>query len=774
MTGQSTLSTDRLAVAPAEVPLIGRDGELARILTALATVTAGRGRVVLLSGEPGVGKTRLSRTVLAHAERSGARTSIGRSFEQYSAVPFFPFTEALTLPLVGKPLLPDAGALERWPELGHLLTDAGAKRPLHAVHENQLGVFRAVTAFLRDVAEVSPVVVTLDDLHWADATSLSLLLYLSRHLETARVFLLGTYRDTEVGREPAFDETLRELVRDRLADEVHLRPLAVEGTAGLIRQQLATQTVPDELVRLVHARAQGNPFYTEELVKALAERGGLVHGEMRWELTAVAETEVPRSVRSVVAHRVSRLGSETQQLLQLASVVGQEVELDVLVAAAGQEELAVLKQLDEALAAGLLREVGGDGLTRYVFVHALVQQALYAGLPSSVRRQVHGHVGEALERLRTAKPVLAAELTRHFLSAGHADRAVGYALQAGREASARYAHAEAARSYRTAVELLRQRGERAQAAEAQQRLASELYDLNQLAGALGEYDSALASFEQLGDALGQARVHRGIALVHGGRYDFAAAAPHFQTAMRLWPAESEGVELVSLQVDAARASLFSGDLAAARSVAAQAVAVAERSNAAGLLAQSLILMALARFQDDPRPHVMVEPLNRAEAADLDAAVEVLGASADIARSQSAGIQLGRTLHTLVTLARQRGDAALADQAQTELADLVARIGREVGGLSWARDYVAAGAAVISSKEAESADAHANPLTAREREVARLIARGLTNRQIAQALVIAEGTAGVHVDHILNKLGFRSRAQVAAWAADHGLLASTAD
>jgi DNA-binding CsgD family transcriptional regulator/tetratricopeptide (TPR) repeat protein len=995
MTGQSAVSTDTLDITAAEESLIGRDSELARILTALAAVGAGHGGVVLLSGEPGVGKTRLGRAVLAHAQRSGARTSIGRSFEQYTAIPFFPFTEALTLPLVGKPLLPEARTLERWPELGCLLTDIGTESGLQAGHDSQLRVFRAVTAFLRAAADVNPLVLMLDDLHWADATSLSLLLYLSRHLESARVFVLGTYRDTEVGREPAFHETLSELVRDRLADDVHLRPLAVDGTARLIRQRLAIQTVSDELVSLVHTRAQGNPFFTEELLKTLAEQEGLVHGEAHWRLTAAADAEVPRSVRSVVDRRVSRLASETQELLHLASVIGHEVELEVLVATAGSPEAVVLDHLDEALAAGFLREDVGHGLARYVFVHALVQQALYAGLSSRVRRQVHRQVGDVLERMRAAKPVVAAELARHFQAAGDADRAIRYSLQAGREASVRYAHSEAARSFRIAVELLRQRGERAQAAEAQHHLASELYDLNQTADALAEYESALETFEQLGDALGQARVHWGIALVHRGRYDIAAAVPHFQTALRLWPAERQGVELVSLQVDTARASLFGGDFAAARSVAAQAVDVAERSNAAGLLAQSLILVALARFRDDPRPQVMLEPLERAERAaqaacdwralsyvyvtrashcgwlsgqldrlladrraavdaaqrsgdterlsfacrmlgsdyldmgawregrelvlkglaldpesalkgfpdsgllawmegrphdalahiaayvanarerhdvqgvsvgqplfadmalqvdrlaeaeapareaaellrvgggwspwpgngwgplaetavrlpttdaeqiltaaehdiaaseqyiarpqllrarglllqrqgDLDAATDVLKASAEIARSQSAGIQLGRTLQVLVTVARRRGNAALADQAETELADLVARIGPEVGALSWARGYVTAGAAMTVSKEVQSADAHANPLTARERQVAVLLARGLTNRQIATALVIAEGTAGVHVDHILNKLGFRSRAQVAAWAAEHGLIAAATD
>src|SRR5207244_9456795 len=130
-----------------------------------------------------------------------------------------------------------------------------------------------------------------------------------------------------VGREHPLEETLRELVRERQVDEVHVQPLTVEETGGLIRQQLASQTVADELVALVHARAEGNPFFTEELLKALVEQGGLVQRQARWEPTALAGIEVPRSVRSLVAHRVSRLPSELQQLLRVASVVGQEVEL---------------------------------------------------------------------------------------------------------------------------------------------------------------------------------------------------------------------------------------------------------------------------------------------------------------------------------------------------------------------------------------------------------------------------------------------------------------
>jgi tetratricopeptide (TPR) repeat protein len=140
------------------------------------------------------------------------------------------------------------------------------------------------------------------------------------------------------------------------------------------------------------------------------------------------------------------------------------------------------------------------------------------------------------------------------------------------------------------------------------RLASELYDLNQLAEALAANQAALSAFEQLGDTLGQARVHWGIGLVHRGRYDLAAALPHFEAALRLWPAELEDKELAALRVDAARGYSFRGDFAAARSLAARAVEVAERCQEPGLLAQSLILLASLRLQDDPRPRVIIDRL----------------------------------------------------------------------------------------------------------------------------------------------------------------------
>ncbi len=245
MKGQPAAPANAVDATSAEDVLIGREAELARILRALEAVSAGHGRIVLLSGEPGIGKTRLGREVLSRATRMGARTCVGRSFEQHTAMPFFLFTEALTLPLMGPPLLPEPQALERWPELARLLPEAGADQHVQGAQDTQLRVFRAVTAFLRDIAEGTPLVLLLDDLHWTDATSLSLLLYLGRHLEGSRILLLGTYRDAEVDREHGFEQTLRELVRERLMDELPGRAgrhwPGTLGAAGLGRDGTTAQ-----------------------------------------------------------------------------------------------------------------------------------------------------------------------------------------------------------------------------------------------------------------------------------------------------------------------------------------------------------------------------------------------------------------------------------------------------------------------------------------------------------------------------------------------------
>jgi predicted ATPase len=584
---------------------------MARILKTLEAVTAGHGRLVLLSGEPGIGKTRSCPEVLGRAGEVGARACIGRSFEQHTAVPFFPFTEALTLPPVGEPLLPQAGALERWPQLARLLPDSGADQQKDAGHETQLQVFRAATAFLRAVADASPLVLLLDDLHRADATSVSLLLYLGRHPAGARVLMLGTYRDVDVDRQHPLANAVRELVRERLADEMTLRRLAVNETAELVRMQLGGGAVSDELVTLVQRLAEGNPFFIEELVKDLIERGVVFRVDGRWDSRTQDAVEVPRSVRSVVGQRVSRLLPDVQELLRLASVVGQEFELEVVLRASGRPESVVMNELDAALGAGLLEERRGD-MERYRFAHALIQQTLYEELPSHRRKRLHRRVGESLESLGIVRPSVAAHLVRHFMAAGDSDHTLRYAIDAGDQAAARSAHAEAVRHYEVAIDRLSEAGDARRAADLQYRLARELRDLNRLADALTAYAAALGTFERVGDTAGQARVHRGIGLLQLGSYDVAAGVHHVDAALQLWPPEREDAELAWLLVDASRVKYFFGDCTAALALAERCLTIAEESGNPGLLARALTRAAFSRTRQDPRPSTALGLLDRAE------------------------------------------------------------------------------------------------------------------------------------------------------------------
>jgi predicted ATPase len=226
------------------------------------------------------------------------------------------------------------------------------------------------------------------------------------------VLLLGTYRDAEVGHQHPLDLTLRELTRDRQAEEIHLARLSLPGTAELVRSRLAPETISDRLVMLVHERAQGNPFFTEELLTALVEQDALTPADRGPQSAALPRVRVPHSIRSVVGERVGRLPPASQELLLLASILGQEFDLDVVLTASDLSEAEILAALDAALAARLLEESRTGYGERFAFVHALIQQTLYEELPAHRRRRLHLRLGEALEKLRAGQPAVTARV-RH-------------------------------------------------------------------------------------------------------------------------------------------------------------------------------------------------------------------------------------------------------------------------------------------------------------------------------------------------------------------------
>ncbi len=542
------------------------------------------------------------------------RVLVGRCYEERSGTAFSPFVEVLTTAWsLASPAL-RAAAVERFGELGRLVPELLSVPARSEGPEAGLRVLRTVAAFLTALAREGPLALALDDLHWADGASLELLAHLARSLRGERVLLLGTYGDVEVGRQHPLEATVTALTRDRVADVLVVRGLPPAGTAALIRDRCDVATVTEELRDLVHERTEGNPFFTEEVLRALLEQGTAGRSGDGWDRAALEHMTVPQSVRSAVGQRLGRLVPEAQALLRQASVLGQEFELPVLVGAAEQTEAAVLEHLEAALALKVLQERRAGRGERYAFTHQLIAQTLYEEVPRFRLRRLHLRAGEALERERGQRPEMAGELAAHFLAAGDDARAARYAIQAGDHAAGVYAARQAEEQYRTALDLLLEQERMAEAAEVRLKLGRVLHDLGRREEALAALALALHAFEQLGDCLGRARAHRDIAWVHQFAYDTDAAAPHLDAALALWPPEQENAEFARLLLDAARAAYFSGDRTAAAALGARGLALAEQLGESAVRARALLELTFVQLGAGTRPQEIIARLDEAEPA----------------------------------------------------------------------------------------------------------------------------------------------------------------
>jgi transcriptional regulator with XRE-family HTH domain/tetratricopeptide (TPR) repeat protein len=450
-------------------PLVAREAELGQIIFALDASLAAAGRLVLLAGDPGVGKTRLAQEVALAASSHGCLVASGRCYEPEQTVAYYPFQEALATVYAAAPPAEREVLPHRWPEVVSLLPgrhevppvgpDTSA-RALSGGQLEQQQLFWAVTDFVRAVAEQRPVALLLDDLHWADSASLALLLHLARNTRSARVLLVGTYREAEAHLNRPLEGALRDLGREQLLERVAVGPLSQAGTAALLASSLGIGTgeVAPELATLLHERAEGNPFFTQELLQALIERGEISRRNGQWERRVFADVVVPESVRLVIGERVGRLSEPAQAVLREASVLGQTFTFADLASMSAHAEEELEAALEAGAAAGLVRETG---LTGYSFAHVLIQQALYVALPARRKQRLHRAAGEALEALPVAtRARRVAELAYHFARSDRQDKALSYLVQAAEQARRAAAHHEEAALLGQAIEVAERRDQR--------------------------------------------------------------------------------------------------------------------------------------------------------------------------------------------------------------------------------------------------------------------------------------------------------------------------
>ncbi len=447
--------------SPAGFDLAGRRGELDQLVDAWKESAESRRKVVLISGEPGIGKTRLATEAALVARHQGALVLGGRCDEEL-ALPYQPFAEALRfqselddLPAAWLGAL--ANELIRLvPELADRV--AGLREPVRDDPESERArLFDAITGWLRTTAASVPVFLVLDDLHWADRPTLQLLRHVIRETPHDALFVVGTYRSTDLDRSHPLATVLADLRRDGTVTRLALDGLTADGVAELLERS-AGHDLDEPGVDLAHAvfaETGGNPFFVGEIVRHLVESGALVLRDGRWTSDlSLEEVGLPEGVREVVGRRISRLDDQSQKLLSVAAVIGQEFALPALAAVSGVDEDDAIDMLDAAQSSGLVNEVGLD---RYRFGHALVRATLLEELTTTRRVRTHRKIAEAIEAQHVSDlDGVIAELAYHYGEAAAADpdKAIEYARRAGEQAYAKSAAEDAARWYGLALEHL--------------------------------------------------------------------------------------------------------------------------------------------------------------------------------------------------------------------------------------------------------------------------------------------------------------------------------
>lgn len=445
------------------LPMVGRDAELRSLHAALTRVEAGDRRAVLLGGEPGVGKTRLVAEA-ARAARAGDTVVLAGRCDEDLGVPYQPFVEALRhltdntcdCDLPGR-LGRYGGELVRLvPELGQRLS--GVSAPLSSDPETErYRLFDGVAAWLAATSHPHPVVLVLDDLHWATKPTVLLLRHVLRSPEPMRVLVLGTFRQTELEGTP-LAELLTDLRREPGVEQLRLEGLDRTAVADLVTAAAGADidAGQPELAEAIRDQTGGNPFFVGEVVRHMAESGGVDRG--RWTAASLSELGIPEGVRAVVGQRLSRLTEGTTRLLETASVIGLEFDVRVLRAAAGEgDDDTLLAALEGAASARLVGDVAGPGV-RQRFLHALLRATLYDGISRARRVHLHRRVGEAIEstycgNLDEHLP----ELAHHFGTAatgGEGAKAAMYTQRAGDRSLTLLANDEAASYFQQALELV--------------------------------------------------------------------------------------------------------------------------------------------------------------------------------------------------------------------------------------------------------------------------------------------------------------------------------
>jgi tetratricopeptide (TPR) repeat protein/tRNA A-37 threonylcarbamoyl transferase component Bud32 len=592
-------------IALKEVRLVDRDEEMTTLREAVDRTLGGEGRVVFLHGEAGIGKTRLTRELGAYARLRGMQVLHGRCpalFHMDGVPPYSLWSEVIKdyLEICTPEQLYRAmgfypGEVSKLvPEIRQKLGAIPPSLPIGPEQERDR-LFEAVSQLITNISKEIPLLLVLDDLQWTDQTSIMLLDYLARGVYRTPLLMLGAYRETDIDEKHPLAPVMTELDRARVLQSVSLKRMSLEDVSEIVRRILDQEDVPREFCESVYEKARGNPFFVEEVVKSLKEEGIIHREDNQWKIEQISRIQFPKTVKAVLKARIGRLDDECQNVLTLASFIGNSFTFEALSAVTGIGEDRLLELMDRIVKTGMVKENVIRGEDVYSFEDIIVRDALHEEVSHLRHKKIHHTVGDALEKAYATKiDEHSGELGFHFLEGGNKDKALSYFMKAAENAQKVYAHGEAISYLQHALALVEEKGDNV---EAKARITETLGNIEAWIGepdACMEYwNKSLELWSQLRDERSASRLHVSIARVlwdELGEKD--KASEHHRAALQILEKEPESLELANLYQDISHMLWRTGEVSKALPYASKALEMAQKLGNPETLAECYIDMAV--------------------------------------------------------------------------------------------------------------------------------------------------------------------------------------
>lgn len=569
--------------------LVGRESELNAYRHVLEEAVEGRGRLLFVSGEPGVGKSAFVREALRVATPPGYRILPGAAVQWERGLPYAPFLSALRAGFGGPALRDVVGRAA--PDIGPLLPELGQAGAAADSPIERHRIARSFSELFQAISRQAPLLLVLEDLHWVDEASIALLQHLARAIQQHPVVVLGTYRSDEVHRRHPLSGLIADLTRARLAVPIPLDLLGTLQTDELVRATLDGASIEREVLDAIYARSEGNPFFAEELLKSLVESGAITRGAGEvWQRGSAVHLRLPETLRDLVLGRLERLGDSARQTLAAASVIGGRFGYETLRLVRAIDEAALTADLRQAIDEQFLVEQREQGPGSFAFRHALGREVIYDDLLLPERQRLHLLVGEALAARGDAPPALIAQ---HWSTGGDRRRAAQAYEAAGNAALSVNAASEAVASFEAAISA----SDRITAAQYLGLARAYLAVDHMKARAAAERGLALLgpaddvdSRVTLMRIAGRSRWFMGDA---AGNFELAQAAVDLVAGLEDGRAKADAFDWY------ANAQATRGDDLAAREWAERALAVARASGERAIAANALITIASCEAHRSP-------------------------------------------------------------------------------------------------------------------------------------------------------------------------------